>query len=133
MTEEHEEPSLPASPGRFRYKLGQAEIWANTINNVVRWGALVAMTYYAYRAVGMLAGHTTNTDIGIKILANVRSSVAWIFGTGGTVYGLRQRKLRRDAIEQLSDRREKYERLHDPNRTSSDLNPRGQTQPKDKL
>lgn len=101
--------------------------------NLFRYTALVAVFYYIYLCVAALAGKTTLANIGINVLANVKISevVAWLFGGSGVIFGLNQRRLRRKTIEHVQTRNIMLEQRLDPNRTSSQLTPRGETNPRD--
>ena len=107
---------------------------ASIINNLIRWGGVVGVSYFIFLSIEALAGETTAADIGINLLADVRLSevFAVLFGGGGVIYGIRQRSLRRSAVERLQGRVKKLEKQEDPGRTSSGLTPRGDTHPKDK-
>lgn len=107
---------------------------AAVIETGFKYVALVAIFYFAYSSIQTLAGQVTYADIGLRVIGDIRisESVAWVFGVGGVGYGMRQRKLRRDAIEQLSPRVHEYEESLDPHRSSSRLAPRGTTRPEDK-
>lgn len=98
-------------------------------NRLITWGGAVAIAYLGYRSIDALAGKSTVSDIGIKLLGNVRISegLAWVLGGGGTLYGISQRKLRRDTIERLQGRITELEKEHDPKRSSSNLTVRGTT------
>jgi hypothetical protein len=63
--------------------------------------------------------------------AAVAETAAWIFGLCGTLYGLRQQKLRRDTIQTQSGRIIELETRHDPERSSSKLSERGTTHAED--
>jgi len=104
-------------------------------NNLIKWGGLVAISYFIYLSIDSLAGETTAADIGIGLLADIKLSdaAAWVFGGSGTVYGLRQRTLRRSTIERLQARIKELEKAIDPKRTSSGLTTRGETHPMDEV
>ncbi|MBI1346789.1 hypothetical protein GC163_10935 [bacterium] len=106
---------------------------ASVINNLLRWGGLVAISYFIYCSVDALAGESTVADIGVKFNSKISISevLAWIFGIGGVGYGWRQNDLRSVTIERLQGRIRELETGFDPQRTSSNLNERGQTNPKD--
>jgi len=128
-------PPPASDPARLAYKISQSEIWANVVNNLVRWGGLLGIAFYGYKIAASLAGETTAADIGINIATDFRISeaLAWLLGGGGVAYGIGQRKLRKDVIERFSERQKTLESLIDPNRTSSELDPRGDNKPEDKL
>lgn len=106
---------------------------AAVLNNLIRWAGVVGCTGFVYLAISELAGQKTTADIGLELLADIKLSevFAYLFGGGGVVYGMRQKKLRKDTVERLQDRVRRLEKAHDPNRTSSGLTPRGDTHPKD--
>lgn len=112
----------------------RADNITTVINNLIKWAGLVAIFYIAYLSIVALSGKYTVADIGINILANVTISqaLAWIFGTGGILYGVRQRLLRRKNVERLQQRIKDLEKGYDPRRTSSGLTTRGDTHPGDK-
>jgi hypothetical protein len=109
------------------------EGFVSIVNNLIRWGGLVSISYFAVLSIRAMAGQHTFADIGIRVLADVHVSeaVAWIFGGSGVAYGWRQRKLRRDTVERLANRNIELEKRLDPNRASSQLTPRGDTRPED--
>ena len=108
---------------------------AGTINNIARWTGLVAIAMFAYLCIRSLSGERTNAQIGISILGDVRISevFAWLLAGSGMAYGRRQRSLRRRAIEHLHPRSKRYEESVDRGRSSSQLTPRGDTRPEDKI
>jgi len=105
------------------------------INNLFKYGSLLGIAYCFYLIIAVLAGKTTLANIGISFLGNVRISetVAWLFGVSGVAFGYRQRRLRRKTVEHLQTRNIELEKQIDPNRTSSTLTPRGDTNPRDVL
>jgi hypothetical protein len=96
--------------------------------------------YLVYRIVDSLAGKQTSADIAIsggidlKFLANRYASqiIFALFGSGGIIYGLRQKRLYTKATDKLR-RVEKYERKLDPNRSSSGLDDGHKPNPEDIL
>ena len=84
--------------------------------------------FMVYLSVNALAGKETSADIAVqggfsvKFLANRYASqiIFALFGSGGIIYGLRQRRLYEKATKKLQ-RVEKYEKLLDPTRSSSGL------------
>lgn len=105
------------------------------LSNLIRWGGVVLIVRYGYLGIDALAGKRTFADIGVNFLTNIQISVAlaWGAGAGGIIYGLRQRKLRKDTIERLVGRIQEFESDLDPSRTSSKLTTRGDTRPEDKI
>ena len=99
------------------------------ITQGMKYGCLGFLGWCGYLSIASLAGKHTIADIVISFLGNITVSkgVAYIFGAGGTAYGVYQRKLRRDFIERHSARDRELELQHDPSRSSSHLTPRGET------
>lgn len=116
---------------KARFSEGVVQI----VLSLIRWGSIVLISRYGYLAVQSLSGQTTLADIGINFLANVRVSVAiaWGAGAGGIVYGLNQKKLRKDAIERFHGRIKELETIIDKNRSTSSLTARGDTKPEDRV
>src|SRR2546423_203406 len=87
---------------------------------LIRWAGVVGFMYLVYRTVDSLAGKKTSADIAIsggldlKVLANRYASqiIFALFGSGGILYGLRQKRLYSKASDKLR-RVEKYERKLD--------------------
>jgi hypothetical protein len=107
--------------------------YAAVAETAVRGGALVAVFGFIYLTANTLAGKVTLAQIGVNLFAQatVSETVAWIFGLCGTLYGLRQQKLRRDTIQTQSGRIIELETRHDPERSSSKLSERGTTHAED--
>lgn len=104
-------------------------------NNLIRWGALVLITRYAYLSIEAMAGKETFAGFFVNFLGNfdVSMALSWVVGGTGFLYGARQRSLRRDAIERLQGRITHLEKQIDPRRSSSNLTPRGDSRPEDVL
>lgn len=114
-------------------KVRTSEGVVSVLNNLIKWGGVVLIGRYIYLAILALAGRATFADIGIKILGDARVSegLAWLLSTGSVAYGWHQRKLRKDTVERLQKRNQKFERQIDGGRTSSRITPRGNTRPED--
>lgn len=112
---------------------------------LIQWGAIVFIAYFCFRAVRDLAGKKTLANINfhhpfLGLLDMGRTLVAssgavgplgLMFGTGGILYGLFQRKLRRDVIKKYYHYIERDQKALDKDRTSSLLMPEGGTRPED--
>lgn len=105
------------------------------LQNLIRGGIILGCAYFINDSVHALAGSHTLADIGVSFLGKLEVSVtiAWMAATVGVVYGWKQRRLRLDTVERLQSRVQLLELQCDEKRTSSNLTPRGQTHPKDKL
>jgi proteasome assembly chaperone (PAC2) family protein len=124
----------------YEYLLGlkTREIIGRTLNTLIKSGAVVGVAGFVYLMVRELAGKETLASIGLGFLADIKTSrgiamaLVSILGVGGPVYGLRERKLRRDDIEKRSAYIEELEKAIDKRRTSSGLTPRGTTRKEDR-
>jgi len=116
-------------------------IWLNSINGAVSvlrgafpWVAVIFLGAYARDVLVAFAGHDTNAEVGLKLIASIKLDrwLAYIVAVMGGSYGLRQRHLRRKAIERTTERPIELERLMDPGRTSSKLTTQGTTRREDR-
>lgn len=112
-----------------------SEGFVQVLNTFFRCTAWVLIAFFAYLGVDSLAGKITFANIGINFLSEVKTSISLSITVGiiGAVYGLKQRKLRRDTVEILQTRIKELESYIDKNRSSSKLTVRGDTRPEDKL
>jgi hypothetical protein len=110
---------------------------AAVITTLIRWAGAVALGFWAFKSIDVLAGRSTLAAIGVTLKAlgkvYISEAVAWLFGMGGVGYGLVQRRLRHSVIARLSPAVRDREKVIDPKRTSSQLTERGQTKPQDEL
>lgn len=100
------------------------------------WAVAVCFcAFYFYKAVDSLAGESTVADIVVAMTGrfDVTKALLTMLAGGGVIYGVRQRKLKADHTERLSNRNAELEQRMDPNRTSSRLTIRGETRPEDRL
>ena len=100
----------------------------------LKWGAFAFIAYCLWQAAVALSGENTSANIVIKGVLDMKVSqyAAYLFGGGGIIYGIRERRLRRKTTERLSDRTKSLEQRIDPNRTSSGLQSSGDTRMEDK-
>ena len=104
------------------------------VQSLIRFGGVALPFYFMYRVAEVLAGKSTAADIGVKMVGSltITETVGYGLGLAGTLYGLRERKLRQDKTEYLQERIQKLEKQMDPNRSTSRLTSRGTTNPEDK-
>jgi hypothetical protein len=119
---------------RFLNQYHVSNAWASFLNNLTRWGGLSFITYWIYRAIESLAGKETIADVVVKFIGNLTISqgAAYVLGGAGLAYGVAQKKLRQKTVERLQPRVQELEERLDPNRTTSDLTPKGETNPADR-
>lgn len=114
------------------------------ISPAIKWTGLGFMAYQATIAIGYLSGKTTDATIDLKASAFFNPDNAcenwpyWIAAlsvvlcTAAISYGINQRTLRKNTIENLASFKEKYEKMIDPNRSTSGLLGDGSTHPNDR-
>jgi hypothetical protein len=119
---------------RFRLHCRIVDMIGATIHTIVPWAAAVLIARYFYHSVSSLSGQYTFAQIGVGFLGDLRVSegIAYLFGAGGVIYGVKRRKLQGDNLERTAGRLAELEKQIDPNRSSSRLTPRGKTRPEDK-
>ncbi len=118
--------------------------------DLIKYGCLVGIAYFAYMSIDSLSGKTTQADISVKAEGSVsvdtsdtvsQASVpewykitllsALFFGGGGIAYGRYQAKLRKDVIQRYHPIMQEAEQRIDNMRSSSELTERGDTRPED--
>ena len=102
--------------------------------HTVTWTGRVLVVYLMSRMVSSLAGRTTLADITIQFLAarNARELISYVIAVGLLAWGIRERRLRKSTVRELSRRLEVTERHLDPERSSSQLTETGETRPEDR-
>lgn len=102
---------------------------------LIKWGVLGLIAFFAYRSMVVLAGKTTLADIAVRFMADIRmgSTIGYVVGGGGLLYGRNQKRLKERAILNLSPKLVEREMALDPERSSSGLTPRGRTRPEDEI
>lgn len=118
----------------FQLRAKRIDRVADLLGLLIRFGSLTLCVWIGGQAAMSYAGETTVADVGINVIGDFRISewVAALFGGGGVMYGMREKRLRRNTIESMSGRIKSLESIHDPRRTSSMLTERGTTRPEDK-
>src|SRR5262245_57339945 len=117
--------SRPQLEERYRLLAGRRLMdgWFNLGYAAIKFGCIAFCAYQGWKAIDALAGQETLAQIGLRMDVTISYAVA----VSGAAYGLWQRKLRRDTVEELQRRNTFLERLIDPKRTTSGLSPRGET------
>jgi len=97
------------------------------------------IVYFFRDIVGELAGKQTSSDIKFTLAGldfsgeglKPNEIVAYVVSAVSVIYGLLQKRLRKNTIEKMHVRTEILERTVDPKRSSSNLTTRGDTRPED--
>lgn len=137
MTGEEREDQDDPSAGAERPALDERArfyFWSHafrTIHHIVSAGMWVAIAYFAFQAVETLAGKSTSIWASLSV---VKSSygLPWVLAAILAVWALSERKLRQRKTTSMESHIRELEAALDPERTSSELLPTGQTNPKDK-
>jgi len=120
--------------GKWAFYLRIADNIGGVLKTLIKYGSLALIFYWISSAIQALAGKYTFADIGVKFLAqlSISQSISYATGAGGVLYGMRERKLRRDKTEYLANRNRELEERLDPKRSSSRLTGRGTTRKEDR-
>lgn len=97
----------------------------------IKAATILGTAYLFYQCANVLAGKYTFAQIGMSFLGNLKltDGAALLATSGSIAWGARERRLKKDAIERLTERIKQLELKVDPNRTSSKLTKRGDTPP----
>lgn len=128
---EKPDDSLVENPSVQRFFFGVQVV--GIFNNLIRYGAWIAIARYGYLSIEALAGETTSLNflhvVTIEFLS--RSLPWWALTIFISYWAIKQTRLRKKKTEQLTARIKELETRIDPNRTSSRLLPSGDTHPDD--
>lgn len=128
-------------------RVKQAAMWAKVVSDiataVIKWGSITAIFWRGFDALIHFAGKNSFADLSFRGDFNASAGdefltscitvgvVGFLVGVGGIAFGRRERRLRKNAIADLSPYQQKLESTLDPQRSSSRLTPRGETRPED--
>jgi len=93
---------------------------------------------YSFRVIAVaMAGKSTNADIRVVAIADVftiewKELVAYSFAAICLIYAFMEKRWRKLDIKRLSEDNKELQQIIDSNRTSSQITPMGETNPKDK-
>jgi len=106
---------------------------ARIISALIKYSCLAFCAWAALQSVVALSGKLTLANIAINFLGKITTSNAVCYTvTGGALgWGYSERRLRKSKTETLQGRNRSLEALLDPKRSSSNLTPQGDTNPKD--
>jgi hypothetical protein len=123
----------------FDLKMQTRAIVLVAVQNLTKYGMLALMFFFCWKCIDSLAGKTTiATVIGklaldLKINRIASQTLAWILGGGSSIVMAAQKRLSGKTIRKLRDRNAELEKLIDPKRSSSRLNPEGETSEEDEV
>lgn len=104
------------------------------LSHAITWAGIVMVARYTQITIHSLAGEETSATFGVAMMtsAEIGMTASVTLGLSGVVYGLAQRKLRKDTVEQMSGHNKVLEENKDRRRSSSRLTPRGENRPEDR-
>ena len=119
---------------RFLRANQKGDAWARVAEVFIKWAGAVGIALCVRYGVGDLAGKTTVSELLLRFVGNleISKSFAYLFGSGGILLWLRERGIRKKSTERMQSRSVKLEQQLDPGRSSSQLTPRGETNPADR-
>ena len=129
---------------RFHLLLHIVDRVTSVVMLIVKGAIVLGMSASVVLITGALAGKETNANLNLSVDAGTKiyveffskldsSKYAWLIAVIGILYGLFERELRRRKTAYLQNRITKLEKMIDPNRESSGLTARGETNREDKL
>lgn len=105
------------------------------LEKLIPWAFATAIVYLLSPFLITLAGKETLADFRIEMItgkALIHWPICFSIGAVGVIYGWRQFSLRKKNIALLEGQARKFEESVDPERTSSQLTKKGDTNPEDK-
>lgn len=105
-----------------------------TYRTVIRTIGWCFALFMAKEALVSLAGQTTNLVVSatLSVLADFKFVISITLAGSCAAWALVERALRHRKVEKLAGRIRELETAMDPKRSSSNLTPKGKTNPKDK-
>jgi hypothetical protein len=122
----------------FDFRLKKIALITETLSAICsgfcKWGGFAFIAYCLWQTAAALSGEETSANIVFRAALDMKVDqyAAYLFGGGGIIYGIRERRLRRKTIARLTERTESLERRIDTNRTSSGLLSSGDSRQEDK-
>lgn len=107
---------------------------AGLLNHIFKYGTWVVIAYFAEQVLMSFAGKDTHANIGLSVLAEFDKFrvIPWVVAVLCVIYASRERKERLRKTEKLSSRIKDLETRLNPDRSSSNLAPTGETHERDK-
>ncbi len=115
---------------RYTVRLLIIERAYNVVGLLIKGTVYCIIAYYLYCSVEALAGSETGVSIA---LGDTDYGIPWVLAFFAGIWALGEHELRLRKVSSMQEHIKKLESRLDPNRTSSNLLPDGQTNPEDKL
>lgn len=106
----------------------RAHVLINVSSHLFRFLTIAVLAYFVYMSVDALSGEITDANfiVGLfsdKYFANI---ICLLVAIGSVFYGRKQSKLRKDVVERYHKYMKNEEEAIDPNRSSSQMDARGE-------
>jgi hypothetical protein len=112
------------------------DIVARLLGVAIRYISVLGALYLCIDSIGRnFAGQETGIEFILHFLGNVYVShtISFTISVSAIFYAWRQKQLKNTTVEKLHRRIKDLERRMDPNRSSSTLTARGETNPEDQI
>jgi hypothetical protein len=130
------ESSIPPIPPAVRLDFRRIDQQYLTARTAIRGLCWVAAAYFGFGAVGQFAGRSTDIDLALSLvitaLVEIKFLIAIALTGAACAWAAVERTLRHRKVEKLQGRIRELETAIDPERSTSRLTPKGQTNPADR-
>lgn len=101
-----------------------------TIRTAIRTVGYGVAAFFAWKSIEALAGE--DTSVLLSLLGDFKFSFTITLAGAAAAWAVVERIIRQNTVERLQGRIRQFELVMDPNRTSSELTPKGKTNNRDK-
>jgi hypothetical protein len=121
----------------YRLRAQKYDAWLRIGQVFIKWIVIGFIAWCVEGSIQSLAGKSTLADFSVYLIGDLKANkvishiITGLFGLCGIGFGMRERRLKRQAIKQSSNRIVELEKRWDPNRTSSGLRIDGRSRPED--
>jgi len=126
-------PALSAN-AHERLEFQRIDQQYRTLRTSIRCVLAGVACYFVFRAIGVLAGQTTSVFVNatLSLLADFKFVLSITLAGAMAAWAFLERAIRERKVAQMSARIAELEQKIDPGRSSSGLDPRGRTNPRDR-
>lgn len=115
-----------------RVEIANIDQYWRTIRTLIRAAAVVVAIWVGLKGLAPFAGENTVISLALSFVADIKFALSVILGGTAAAWAFVERRLRYRKTEYLQGRIKELELKIDPNRTSSNLTPKGKTNPTDR-
>jgi hypothetical protein len=123
-------------PADLRLEFHRIDQFYLTVRTVVRGVCWVAAAYFGFGAIGQFAGESTDVNFALSLVISALFELKFVIAIALTgmacAWAAAERVLRHRKVEKLQGRIRELETAIDPERSTSGLTTKGQTNPIDK-